>query len=163
MSRFDAPNGEFGVCYLGTSLDCCFLEVFAPERDPRSGHHLIAATRLQEQYAAGARVTRPMRLAYLAEDGLARLGIDQRITGGDDYRISQRWAAAIHRHASGVDGVFYATRHHNQLYAVALFERARDAVEFTVWGVLGDRAVPDLWIELNQIVQRFGVAVLEDD
>lgn len=162
LSRFDAPNGDFGVCYLGTSLDACFLEVFAPERDPRTGRLFISAPRLVEQYAAVARVTRPVHLAYLADDGLARLGIDQRITGGDNYRISQRWAEVIHRHPAGVDGVFYATRHHNGLYAVALFERARDAVEFTSSGTLGDRSDSDLWTELGRILERFEIAIHPD-
>ena len=162
ISRFDAPDGSFSVCYLGTSLDCCFLEVFSPERDPHTGHLFITATQLGEHYAAVARTIRPLRLAYLADDSLAGLGVDQRLTGGDDYRLSRRWAQAIHAHAGMVDGIFYATRHHNQLYAVALFERARDAVEFRRWGTLGDRSIGDLWVEMDRILQRFGIAMLQD-
>jgi hypothetical protein len=30
LFRFDAPDRSFGVCYLGTSLDCCLLEVVTP-------------------------------------------------------------------------------------------------------------------------------------
>ena len=30
LFRFDAPDRSFGVCYLGTSLDCCLLEVMTP-------------------------------------------------------------------------------------------------------------------------------------
>lgn len=163
LFRFDAPDGAFGVCYLGTTLDCTFLEVFTVERDPSSGRLFVAATRLSEHYAAVARVTRPLRLAHLADDGLARLGIDQRVTGGDDYRLSQRWAAAIPRHPANVDGVFYATRHHNQLYAVALFDRARETLQFSRWGTLGDRATSDLWVQLDGILERFGIAALPDD
>ena len=144
-SRFDAPNGEFGVCYFGTSLDCCLVEVLSAEREPDSGRLLLATTRLSEFYAS-----------------VARLGIDQRVTGGDDYNLSQRWAAAIHGHASMVDGIFYATRHHNQLYAVALFERARDAVQFERWGVLGDRSVGDLSTDTDRLLVRFGITLLEE-
>jgi hypothetical protein len=57
-------------------------------------------------------------------------------------------------------GIFYPSRHHNGLYSVALFERARDAIAFTRWGVLGDQSVPELWSETARIVQRFGIAVL---
>ena len=53
-------------------------------------------------------------------------GIDLRVTGGDDYNLSQRWSGAIHRYHLLVDGIFYASRHHYGLYCVALFERARD-------------------------------------
>ncbi len=79
---------------------------------------------------------------------------------GDDYDLSGMWAAAIHAHAGAADGIFYATRHHNRLYAVALFERARDAVHFARWGDLGDRAVPDLWVELTGLLQRFEIGVI---
>ena len=44
-------------------------------------------------------VTRPLRLAYLADERLVQLGIDQRHTGGDDfdrYDLSSTWALAIH-------------------------------------------------------------------
>ncbi len=47
------------------------------------------------------------------------------------------------------------------MYAVALFERARSAVRFERWGDLGDRAVPDLWVELSRLLQRFKIGVLD--
>ena len=34
LHRFDALDGSFGVCYLGTTLDCCVLEVLRPRRLP---------------------------------------------------------------------------------------------------------------------------------
>jgi hypothetical protein len=161
-SRFDSPNGEFGVCYFGTSLDCCFLEVFSTTRAPRTGRLYIPRTSLWGYYAATARLLRPLRLAYLADDGLAQLGIDQRITGGDDYDLSQSWAQAIYGHASDLDGIFYAARHHNRLYSVALFERARGAIAFTSWGALGDRQVADLHVEIARIVNRFEIDLLDE-
>lgn len=113
--RFDAPDGSFGVCYFGTTLDCCFLEIFSAGRDPHTQRLFITTEQLSGYYASSARLTRPIRVAYLADDGLAHLAIDQRVTGGDDYDLSQRWARAIHDHGSGIDGIFYATRHHNGL------------------------------------------------
>lgn len=160
--RFDAPAAAFGVCYLGTSLACCFLEVFRLARRGLTDRLAITTAQLADYYAAIARSLRPLRLAFLADDGLVLLGIDQRVTGGDDYALSGRWANAIYRHAAQVDGIFYATRHHNGLYAVALFERAREAVECTRWGGLGDRGVADLWVETNAILERFQIDVIEE-
>jgi hypothetical protein len=159
--RFDAPDRSFGVCYLGTSLDCCLLEVMTPTYRPTAVPHLIITrAQLASYYAATATVMRPLRLAYLADEGLVQLGIDQRHTGGDDYDLSGTWALAIHGHDAIPDGIFYPSRHHNGLYSVALFERARDAVAFRRWGTLGDRGVPDLWTETTRVLQRFAIAVL---
>lgn len=155
--RFDARDGSYGVCYLGTTLDCCFLEVLSAERDPHTQRLFVTMAALRGYYAATAHLQRPLRLAYLADDGLAHIGIDQRVTGGDDYRLSQIWGQAVHGHESMVDGLFYATRHHNRLYAVALFERARNAVEFTRWGVLSDQGDKTLWDETTRIAERFGL------
>lgn len=161
LFRFDAPDRSFGVCYLGTSLDCCVLEVLTPTFRPAATPHLIVTRdQLSSYYAAKATLSRAVRLAYLADDGLTQLGIDQRHTGGDDYDLSGAWSLAIHDHVTAPDGIFYPSRHHNGLYSVALFDRARDAIAFTRWGVLGDQSVPDLWSETARIVQRFNIALL---
>lgn len=155
--RFDAPSGAFGVCYLGTTLACCFLEVFHLQPAPGTRQPTLARTDLNNYYVAVAHLLRPLRLARLADDALVSLGIDQRVTAGDDYRLSQRWAAAIHAHPSDVDGVIYATRHHNQFYAVALFDRAAQAIEFTRLGMLGEPGDAALWSESNRVLQRFAI------
>jgi hypothetical protein len=75
--RFDAPDRSFGVCYLGTSLDYCLLEVVTPTCRPTAVPHLIIArAQLGSYYAATATVTRQLRLAHLADEGLVQLGID---------------------------------------------------------------------------------------
>jgi hypothetical protein len=162
--RFDAPDASYGVCYLGTSLDACFLEVLRPVRSRRMRRRFVTTTQLGAYYAALATVREPLRLAHLADDGLAQLGIDQRITGGDDYALSQRWSKAMYRHPAQVDGILYPTRHHNRLYTVALFERASEKVAFedALWGVLGDRTAPDLWVETVRIFRRFAIDLLEE-
>lgn len=159
--RFDAPDRSYGVCYLGTSLDCCMVEVLTPTYRPAHTPPLIVAQpQLTSYYAAIATASRPLRLAQLADEGLLRLGIDQRHTGGDDYDLSGAWSLAIHDHIAAVDGIFYPSRHHNGLYSVALFERAAPAVTFKRWGDLGDPLVLDLWSETVRVLARFGVAVL---
>ncbi len=114
-------------------------------------------------YAAKVTLKLDLRLAYLADDGMVKLGIDQRHTGGDDYNLSGAWAAAIHAHDSGVDGIFYSSRHHNLLYSIsiALFDRAQSKVTFVRWGnTLGDNFSPDLWSETARVLKRFQIAVI---
>jgi hypothetical protein len=148
--RFDAPDASYGVCYLGTTLACCLLEALLLAHDAAGGRRLVTLDTLQSYYAAVATLRSPLRLADLTGDGLGALGIDQRVTGGDDYDLAGAWSAAIHAHREAVDGIVYPSRHHNGRFSVALFERARDAVAFARWGVLGDRATPDLWVVLTR-------------
>ncbi len=121
---------------------------------------MLTLAQLRHFYAAICIVTEPLLLAYLADDGLAQLGIDQRVTGGDDYDLSQAWSAAIHAHEGQVDGIFYPSRHHNGLFSVALFERARSKVAFDRWGTLGDRRRRALWSETEHALVRFGIGLV---
>jgi hypothetical protein len=145
---------------LGTSLDCCFLEVLRPAHDPRAAARLLTLAQLREYYAATGAVVEPLVLAHFADDGLAQAGIDQRVTGGDDYDLSQAWSAAVHAHAGDVDGIFYPSRHHNGLYSVALYERARHKVTFATWGALGDRRHRRLWRETERVLTRFTIGLI---
>jgi hypothetical protein len=161
LHRFDAPDASYGVCYLATSLDGSLLEVFELARDAATGRATLSVAELRVRYAALATVVRPLRLAELADDGLARLGLDQRVTGGDDYDLAGAWLAAIQAHAAGVDGLFYASRHHNRCYNVALFERARDAVTWAIWGGLGKPDPADLWVATVRALDRFAIDLID--
>jgi hypothetical protein len=160
--RFDAPDRSYGVCYLGTTLDAAFLEAVPLALAPQTGERLVAAAELATRHAARATVVRPLRLAFFADDGLALNGVDLRVTGGDDYQLSQGWSAAIHRDHPSADGIFYASRHHNGLYCVALLERSRDAVQFDPrpWGTLASSSPPDLASVMARIILRFAVRVV---
>ena len=159
--RFDARDGSYGVCYFGTSLAAAFIETVPLALVPQSGDRLVEASDLSARYASRAGSTQPLEFAFFADDGLALNGIDLRVTGGDDYNLSQRWSGAIHTHHPLVDGIFYGSRHHNGFYCVALFERARDKVNFDQphWGVLGDSASPDLFGQTAALLRRFHVQI----
>jgi len=139
------------------------MEVLTPLDRAASPPHNIFLTwaQLTAYYAAKVTLKLDLRLAYLADDEMVKLGIDQRHTGGDDYNLSGAWAAAIHAHGSGVDGIFYSSRHHNHLYSIALFDRAQSKVTFVPWGnTLGDNYPPDLWSETARVLKRFQIAVI---
>jgi RES domain len=159
--RFDAPDASYGVCYFGTSLAAAFVEAVPLALVPTSGDRLVEEGDLRARYASRAGSIRQLELAFFADDGLALNGIDLRVTGGDDYKLSQGWSHAIHQHHPLVDGILYASRHHNSLYCVALFERARGKVRFwrPHWGVLGDHAVPDLFGQTAALFRRFSVKI----
>lgn len=158
--RFDASDQSYGVCYVGTTLACCLLETI-PLRKRRDSRTLfVHADVLHQRYATYAMVRRDLRLAWLADAGLVRNGVDMRITGGNNYTISRRWSMTCHEHSLQLDGIFYPSRHENTLYSVALFERAKAALDFTVWGSLTPGAVPDLWEEIVRILDTYRIEVL---
>lgn len=157
--RFNAPDRSYGVCYFGTTLTCALLETLAISR-PDAGSWFVTSTELNQRYASRATTLRRLRLAYLADDGLQLLGIDLRVTGGNDYTLSREWSAAIHRHDAQVDGMFYPSRHHNRLFSVALFDRASDAISFLMWGKLGDPSQRGLWLATTRFLRRFEVQLI---
>lgn len=140
---------------------CALLETLGISR-PEEGPWFVTSTELGRRFVTRATLIRPLRLALLADDGLQLLGIDLRVTGGSDYSLSRDWSEAIHRHSARVDGIFYPSRHHNRLFSVAAFDRARDAIGFSVWGTLGDRSQRDLWLATTRFLRRFGVQPIVD-
>lgn len=163
--RFDAPDGGYGVCYLGTSFDACFVEVILPAREPRGLNRFVTMHKLNSYYAAEATLLRPLVLAWFVGDAMVRMGLDARVTGGDDCELSRMWSAAVHRRratASGapIDGILYPTRHHNGLYSVALFERAASAVSFQSLGILGDPSAGRVWTETMAACRRYHLDVI---
>jgi len=126
-----------------------------PTRRAVTTGRFVLLSELNDFYLAEARLNRTLRLAYLAGDGLAQTGMDQRVTCGDDYDLSREWASAIHNHASSVDGIFYPSRHHNDLHSVALFERSQSAISFTKLGALGDQTIPDRWGVVCAVLSKF--------
>jgi len=158
--RFDAPDRSYGVCYLGTTLDCCLVEALEVDVDAATLGASITGQTLSQYYAAVAVPRRDLMLARLADLGLNRLRIDLRVSSGNDYDVAREWSKAIHDHPTQVDGILYPSRHRDSLYCVALFERARDALQFTFWGTLGDPAVASLWAETTRILAECEVRVL---
>lgn len=117
-SRFDAPNDEFGVCYLGADVHCAFIETLGYPLTFRS----IDEDQLRLLALHEIRVDRPLRLVDLTGAGLARLNADARLCTGE-FSISQKWSLALYNHPSSLDGLYYRARHDPSRHALALFER----------------------------------------
>lgn len=119
--------GRFGVCYLGTTPEAAFVETFL-RRAGRPGRTVIGAADREARRLATAEVRRPVRLVDLRGPGLARAQLDAGVTTIRDYAWPQAVARVLWRHAAGVDGIVYHARHDPTCHAVALFDRARDAL-----------------------------------
>lgn len=149
--RFDAPNGEFGVLYVGGDEHAAFIETFGHNTGLRRiGTEDLAARRL-----ARIDVARPLRLVDLSGPGLARIGADARLFAGD-YSVAQQWALALFRHPAAPDGIYYPSRHDPQRACAALFDRPGIDVSAVDLGTLLDRTHADLLHTLLS-TYRFGL------
>ncbi len=123
LGRWDAPGGEFGVCYLGEESFVGFAETLL--RAP--GASVVESVDVESRAMTRIRVERDLRLVALHGAGLARLGATAAVSTGP-YSVSRQWALALHEHPERPDGIRYRARHDDDGFAVALFDRAADAV-----------------------------------
>ena len=123
--RFDAPAGEYGVMYFGTTREASFAEVFL--RDPDVDY--VDMYDMRSRWVTQIRVIRPIVLVALHGPGLARAGVSAAVATGDDYLQSRETARGIWAWPEQPDGVVYRARHDDGELSVALFDRASDAIE----------------------------------
>ena len=133
--RFDAPGGEFGVCYAAFELTTAFVETVlrdAPQRAKPGERVLLDYAELASRRVINLKSgvdPRPLRLIKLYDEGLAAAKTDNRISSADDYAITQQWSKAFHDHAFGADGIVYLSRYVGSQRSVVLFERCASAIE----------------------------------
>jgi hypothetical protein len=123
-----ADKGHFGVCYLGTTPEASFVETFL-RRSGTAGRRDVSLSELEKRKLSAIVLTRAIKLVDLRNNGLARAQLDSTVFATRDYRLPQVVARTIWRHPAGYDGVIYPTRHDPGQSAVALFDRARSAVD----------------------------------
>jgi len=102
--RFDAPHGEYPVLYACASQLGTFAEVYGDR-----------ARRLGEaeggRYLVRLLPREPLLLVDLLDVRLlASLGLDERISVGDDYATCQTWAHALWRGLPKIAGIRYRAR-----------------------------------------------------
>jgi hypothetical protein len=149
--RFDAPDGEYGVLYVGADQHVAFIESF----QIAGIHPAVTESKLRERSLSRIQTRRPLRLLNLGETGaLTRIGADARIFTAS-YTVSQRWSRAIQTHPEEPDGILYRPRHDPARFAAAFFDRVADSVTAETLGTwLDQRAV------LADVLDTYGVALI---
>nr|WP_246205855.1 RES family NAD+ phosphorylase [Microvirga arsenatis] len=121
--RFDAPNGEYGVLYIGFELESAFVETLL--RNPAV--RLVSQSEIDERHWTEFQTTRELRLAMMHGNGLSTMGATAIVTSGG-YPRSRAWSHAIWSHPDSVDGIAYQSKHDPERKCIALFDRAADAI-----------------------------------
>jgi hypothetical protein len=121
--RFDDPRREFGVCYFGESREAAFAETML--RRPRV--RLISRAFVDERAMSEFPQARILRVVPLHGSGLAHIGITADIASGP-HDVARHWSRAVWEHPSHPDGLEFRCRHDDDQFAVALYDRAADAL-----------------------------------
>jgi hypothetical protein len=149
--RFNAPAGEFGVCYLAEQLSCAFLETLVRG----SAKRLVRRADLDARMATSFELPRPLRLLMLHGAGLVALGLSADVPHRVPYDESQRIALAAWHKDATLDGIEYRCRWDDALFCVALFDRAADGIVRTGECVsLNDLSV------IRPILRRYDIGVI---
>jgi hypothetical protein len=117
----DPPwRGPRGIYYGAPTLACCVGEVFADR----------GFVQISDEWLAVIRIGRDIRLLDLRRGGATRAGTVHAISSVRDRALTQAWSRFFYEHPALyglVDGVLYPAAH-NGADAVALYERAADAL-----------------------------------
>jgi hypothetical protein len=117
--RFDAPAGEFGVCYFGESIGVAVLETLV-----RGSRRLLDRADLESRAVSAVATGEPMRCLQFEGAGLPRLGIGAEQAHAASYADCQQMALDLFSAHPDVDGVQYRSRWDNSLLCWAVFHRA---------------------------------------
>jgi hypothetical protein len=133
--RFDAPGGEFGVCYVGKSRDAAFIETFGQT----TGNRFVQVSELKIRGLTKIDTLQPLQLVNLTGAGLSHIGADERLCSGS-HPISRRWSAALYSNRHKPDGLLYRARHDPSQLCAALFDRAAAKLRAHTTIVMADAA-----------------------
>lgn len=157
-TRFDAPDGEYGILYLARDVHGAFIEVFGESRqasDMYPGVNVLETALLTKRCVCRISADRPLNLVDLSGPGLAVIGADERLCA-DEHAVARRWARALWAHPSQPDGLYYRARHDPSRHSVALYDRAADAIHASPQGTLLDNPVL-----LAQILHEYRFSLID--
>jgi hypothetical protein len=135
-NRYDAPDGSYGVIYLGLTLPTALMEsVFHKHRWALDEARSIALAEVRSRLVRAVGVLEGLELADLTAPGVmaAHFGLNLEQLASRGYEHTQRISAEVHaiRGADGLpsfDGVLYPSRNNYPQPSVALFDSAQGKV-----------------------------------
>ncbi len=127
-SRFSDPRRsrrKFGVLYLGTSVEVCFIEaILRDNRNGVVGDYPIDTSELDAMRLAEIAVRQGMSVVDLTENGSLIMGVPSDVTGATRQTLARQWSVAFHEHGQQPDGIFYTSRLNKSLTCLAVYDRA---------------------------------------
>lgn len=121
--RWDAPNDEFGICYLAEHPHLAFAETLLRDLDLDE----IASATLAARALTRVEVVRNLALVRMHGAGLRRLRATGAVVQGP-YATTWTWSLALHGHRETPDGIRYRSRHDDDAFVIAIYHRAMSAL-----------------------------------
>lgn len=121
LGRFDAPGGEYGVCYFAATLGVALLETLVRGLKVP----IIPRTELAVRSASSLALAEPLRMLRLEGKGLASFGLSAHEVTSDDVSDCRDLARRLHETLGDVDGIQYRSRWDNSELCWAVFDRAQ--------------------------------------
>jgi len=135
-NRYDAPDGSYGVLYLGTDLATALMEtLFHQHQWQQEQSRLIRLAEIESRLLRMVGVLESLHLADLTAPGAmaATFGLNLSQLCSRDYRHTQQLSALLHEGLEGqkerFDGLLYPSRNNYPGTCVALFGRASKKVQ----------------------------------
>lgn len=107
------------ILYAALRADTCYAEVFQAAR--------VIDLEKDSPYLVAFRILRPLQLLDLSGNWVTRAGASMAISTGS-HRQARRWSRAFYETYRDIDGLWYGSSMHGNQPALALYERARDAL-----------------------------------
>lgn len=149
-SRFNAPDGAYGVMYGSEGREGAFAETFL--RTP--GATLLSMKQIASKGFAQFTTTRELVLLELYGPGLARVGATAEVSHrSEPYDVTQAWSKALHDAFPKISGIAYTARHDDQAICYAVFENAADALHES------ERTTSLLQPWFGELVNRYGLGI----
>jgi hypothetical protein len=129
QSRFDAPAGEFSVCYVAGTPGVAILETLVRGLKVP----IISRSVLHGRGLSAIALAEPLRMLQLEGKGLASFGLSAHEISGPDLDECQELARRVHETLDDIDGIQYRSRWDTSELCWAVFDRAR----VRIGGVMG--------------------------
>ena len=148
--RWDDPDRNYGVLYLGLTQDGPFAETLLR----RPAQRAVLWSEVEKRRFARFRATEPLRLADVHGKGLGWEGVTVAEVATDHdgktypgaYARTQKISTEIHA-TTDLDGIAYRSRLDPDQLCVALFDRADHKIELVDEGAPIDRGWVDDLLE----------------
>lgn len=129
-SRFNSPDGSYGVMYAALDRRGAFAETFLRN----VGSTAISETLVESKACAEFTLANRVRAVRLRGYGLAPIGATASVCScpGPPYTLPQAWSAALYNHPDKPEAIFYGSRHDDEALCLAIFDRARDSLDFQI-------------------------------
>ncbi|MEX5685366.1 RES family NAD+ phosphorylase [Pseudomonas silesiensis] len=164
-NRYDAPDLDYGVLYLGRNLPTALMEsVFHKHEWDKDTNRSIAMAEVQSRLVRAVGVLEDLRLADLTAEGVMAgyFGLNLGQLASRDYLHTQQVSAQVYamQGKDGVslfDGVLYPSRNNYPSASIALFERAKEKVK-----VFADIDLAD-HVDWPHFVASYRIGVVQPD